>query len=68
MAHRPRKPARALKIVAYRYRPGSLGTGTPLDHGAVVSEEYRLSSSRDRRLAELRADPRVQWAEASGRA
>lgn len=64
MATRPRKPARHLKKLAYRYIPGSLGTGTSLDHGAVATEEYRLTVTRDRRLAGLRADRRVQWAKA----
>lgn len=64
MAARPRKLTRHLKTLSYRYTPGSLGTGTSLDRGAVMTEEYRLTSSRDRRLAELRADPRVQWAKA----
>ena len=64
MPARPRKHARHLKTLSYRYIPGALGTGDSLDHGAVMSEEYRLSASRDRRLAELRADPRVQWAKA----
>lgn len=48
--------------IAYRYRPGSLGTGTSLDNGAVMTVAYRRRATRDKRLAELRADPRIQWA------
>lgn len=46
--------------LAYRRIPGALRTGTTEDNGALCTEEYRLRVSRDRRAAELRADPRTQ--------
>lgn len=50
--------------VHYRYIPGTVGDGKPWDNGAVMSQEFRLRKSRDKRLAELKADQRVQWAKA----
>lgn len=50
------------RTLAYRYIPGALGDGGSLDNGAVMTQEFRLTKSRDRRLAELRVDPRIQWA------
>ena len=51
--------------LSYRYIPGAVGDGTPWDNGALMTQEFRLSKSRDKRLAELKADPRIQWAEAN---
>jgi hypothetical protein len=50
------------KRLAWRAIPGARGDGGTIDNGAVVTEEFRLTAGRDRRLAELRADPTVQWA------
>lgn len=52
------------RTLAYRYIPGALGDGGSLDNGAVMTQEFRLTKSRDKRLAELQADPRIQWVKA----
>jgi hypothetical protein len=45
----------------YRHTPGSLGDNSSLDNGAVMTLEFRLRKSRDKRLSELGADRRIQW-------
>lgn len=45
----------------YRYIPGALGDNSSLDNGAVMTVEFRLRKSRAKKLAELKADRRVQW-------
>ncbi len=52
--------------IAYRYRPGAIGDGGTLDNGAVVTQEFVTRRSRDKRLAALRSDPRVQWSRICG--
>jgi hypothetical protein len=47
--------------IAYRYIPGSLETDSSLNNGAIMTQEFRLRKSRAKRLAELSADPKIQW-------
>lgn len=49
--------------INYRYNPGSLGTHLSLDYGAVMCVARRYRKSAEKLLAELRADPRIQWAQ-----
>ena len=62
MSQRKINPAKT--VIQYRYIPGAVGDGMPWDNGAVMSQEFRLTASRDKRLAELKSDQRTQWAKA----
>lgn len=53
--------------IDYRYIPGSLGTGSSLDNGAVMREARRTRSAADRRVRNLQADARIQWVQLIGR-
>lgn len=46
----------------YRYRRGATDVSSTLNNGAIVTAEFRLRKSRDKRLSELQADARIEWA------
>lgn len=48
--------------IDYRHVPGSLGSGTSLDHGAVVREARRTLKSAQSRYEALVSDETIQWA------
>jgi hypothetical protein len=52
--------------IDYRYIPGSLKDGSSLDNGAVMREARRTRRSVAKRIAELKADARIQWIKVRG--